>query len=69
MIVQFRKKIVENTDPQRRVYNGCNFSERVFWSEWTDLVSIDTKADAEASAESYRKNNPSREYRVFGGTE
>ncbi len=64
MTVQFRRKIVENTDPQRRCYNGCNFSERVFWSEWEDLVYLGTKEEAEASAESFRRNNLAREYRV-----
>lgn len=63
-VVEFRKLKIENTDPQRRCYNGCNFSERVYWSEWDDLLSYDTIEDAEESADVFSKNNKSTEYRV-----
>ena len=34
MHIEMRKQMVVNTDPQRRCYNGCNFSEELQWSEW-----------------------------------
>lgn len=62
--VQFRKKVVINTDPQRRCYDGVNFSEETVWTEWAELCPFRRKEDAEESAASWRKINPSREYRV-----
>lgn len=32
-----RKQILVNTDPQRRCYNGCNFSEELQWTGWSVL--------------------------------
>jgi hypothetical protein len=32
--IYIRTRTVVNTDPQRRCYNGCNFSERVDLGEW-----------------------------------
>lgn len=29
-----RKRIVVNTDQQRRCYSGCNFSEELQWTSW-----------------------------------
>lgn len=34
-----RRQIPVNTDPQRRCYNGCNFSEEFQWTEWEVLES------------------------------
>lgn len=42
-----RKKTVINTDPQRRCYNGCNFSERIEYSEWELYQVWDTREFAE----------------------
>lgn len=32
-----RKQVLVNTDPQRRCYNGCNFSEELQWTPWERL--------------------------------
>jgi hypothetical protein len=34
VIIQHRKRVLVNTDPQRRCYNGCNFSEELQWTAW-----------------------------------
>jgi hypothetical protein len=67
-VVMVRRKIVENTDPQRRCYNGCNFSERVYWSDWDDLLTYDTEKEARITAIQFQQINPKREYRVIGIT-
>jgi hypothetical protein len=33
-----RRRVLVNTDPQRRCYNGCHFSSEMRWSEWGILV-------------------------------
>lgn len=35
--IQCRKKVLFNTDPQNRCYNGCFKDLCVYWSEWEDL--------------------------------
>lgn len=35
--IQTRRKVVINTDPQRRCYWGCHFKSEVVWSEWETL--------------------------------
>lgn len=35
--VQHRSRILVNTDPQRRCYNGVNFSEEWQWTAWSDV--------------------------------
>lgn len=37
MTIQSRRRILINTDPQRRCYNGCHFSSELVWSEWEVL--------------------------------
>ena len=32
-----RKMAVVNTDPQRRCYDGCNFSEELQWGPWEEI--------------------------------
>lgn len=59
-----RRKITINTDPQRRCYDGCNFSEKVVWSEWGHIVNLHTREEAEESARTYRLINPDRQYKV-----
>jgi hypothetical protein len=39
IVIQTREKTVINTDPQRRCYNGCNFSEEIVWTPWVDLCT------------------------------
>ena len=43
--IQRRKKVLVNTDPQRRCYNGAHFSYEFHWSGWEALnigVSAET---------------------------
>lgn len=60
-----RRPMTVNTDPQRRCYNGVNFSEEEIWSDWS-LVSpyYTSEASARSSAETFKEINPSREYEV-----
>ena len=32
--IQSRTKVLVNTDPQRRCYNGCHFSSELVWTDW-----------------------------------
>ena len=63
-VVYFRRKVVINTDPQRRCYYGCNFSEEEAWTEWERVVGFQTREDAEESARTFKKINPRREYKI-----
>lgn len=64
-VVQLRRKVVVNTDPQRRCYDGCNFSEEVSWTEWEDFSTWDTAELAENIRRLYANEPPhGREYRV-----
>jgi hypothetical protein len=44
-----RARTVVNTDPQRRCYNGCNFSERVELGEWKLFGVYDQREHAETT--------------------
>ncbi len=59
-----RKKITINTDPQRRCYDGCNFSEKAVWSEWKHIVDLRSREEAEGWVRSSRLINPKRQYKV-----
>jgi hypothetical protein len=62
--LQVRKQIVINTDPQRRCYDGCNFSEETVWTAWGEVCTYRLRETAEDSAQCFKQINPSREYRV-----
>lgn len=62
--VMVRMKIALNTDPQRRCYNGCRFSEKTIWSEGERIVDAPTCEEAEESARTYKLINPNRQYKV-----
>lgn len=62
--VWFREKIVANTDPQRRCYNRCNFSEEKIWTKWGYVATYKDKAIAEDSARVFKDINPGREYKI-----
>ena len=36
-MIQQRKLIEVNTDPQRRCYYGCHASSELIWTAWEDL--------------------------------
>jgi hypothetical protein len=61
----FRKKIVVNTDPQRRCYDGCNFSEETVLTEWEEIYSSSSKDDLEDSAVRFKRINKNSEYKVI----
>jgi hypothetical protein len=61
----FRKKIVVNTDPQRRCYDGCNFSEETVWTKWAEIYTSRSKADLEDSAVLFKRSNKNSEYKVL----
>lgn len=62
--VWVRKPMIVNTDPQRRCYNGCNFSERVEWSEWCQVAGYASKEDAESAIATFQSINPRHEYKL-----
>lgn len=46
MDILSRSRILINTDPQRRCYNGCHFSSELIWSEWAVLeLGVSDKID------------------------
>lgn len=65
--VYSRNRMAVNTDPQRRCYNGCNFSERIEWGAWYLVCAYASKADAGESMATFQSINPEREYKL--GTE
>jgi len=41
-----RQRILVNTDPQRRYYNGCHASSELRWGPWESLGYVDpTRAE------------------------
>lgn len=43
-----RVKLVVNTDPQRRCYNGCNYSEVIQKRPW-EVLELDVSSDSISS--------------------
>ena len=35
--IEMRQKVLINTDPQRRCYDGCHFSSELVWLDWEVL--------------------------------
>jgi hypothetical protein len=52
--IWIRPRTVVNTDPQRRCYNGCNYSERIDLGEWHLFQTWDTVEFAELVAKGLR---------------
>lgn len=45
--IHTRHKLLVNTDPQRRCYNGCHFSSEWQWTPWEHLeTSSEDKIEA-----------------------
>lgn len=38
--IVYRQRILVNTDPQRRCYNGCHKSSELQWTDWETLESL-----------------------------
>jgi len=68
-VVQVRKRIVVNTDPERRCYDGCNASEEEVWTDWGDVCPHTELAVAEHSCRVFKEINPGREYRIIQSNE
>jgi len=62
--VLVRKKVVRNTDPLRRCYNGCHFSSVEEWSEWKEICQYSTMAIAMDSMATFKSINPKSEYKI-----
>jgi hypothetical protein len=61
----YRKRVVVNTDPQRRCYDGCHFSPREEWTDWEPVsFYYASRENAESSAATFRQINPDRQYEV-----
>lgn len=61
--IAWRRKIIVNTDPQRRCYNGCNFSEEERWTNWATF-GVYSKEDGESSIVTFKQINKGQEYEL-----
>lgn len=54
VVIQHRKRVLVNTDPLRRCYDGHHYKSELRWTEWSDL-EIGIRAErAEARLEFWR---------------
>jgi hypothetical protein len=60
----FRQQVEVNTDPQRRCYDGANYSSAMVWTEWV-LIGPYSREDAESSMKTFQDINPDREYKII----
>jgi hypothetical protein len=51
-----RRKVIVNTDPQRRCYHGVHFSSEEVWTEW-ELIETVKKERIEPRLEFWRSLN------------
>lgn len=40
LVIWHRKRILVNTDPQRRCYNGAHFKSELQWTAWSVLDTL-----------------------------
>ena len=71
LILETRRRILINTDPQRRCYNGCHYSSELIWTPW-EVLEYDIKPDRikfwedlNKYAVSQRGEEAKREFRVI----
>ncbi len=57
MIIETRSRVLVNTDPQRRCYNGCHFSSELQWTSWEPLESAVPEDKVEDRINFWRKLN------------
>lgn len=55
--IESRKRIVVNTDSQRRCYNGAHFSSEMGWTHWSVLESNVPPERVEAKLKYWRELN------------
>lgn len=46
-LLMHRKRLLRNTDPQRRCYNGAHFSSEIVWTNWGVLDRLPTQEVAQ----------------------
>lgn len=52
--IEQRLRLIANTDPQRRCYDGHHFSSELRWTEWDDLEEGLAEEHVEARLEFWR---------------
>ena len=57
MIIERRNRILVNTDPQRRCYNGCHAKSELMWGEWYWLDLHVPEEEVERRLVSWRELN------------
>jgi hypothetical protein len=55
--IEFRKRILVNTDPQRRCYDGCHYSSELVWTQWENIESGVSDDSAEERLTFWRELN------------
>jgi hypothetical protein len=55
--IKHRREVLVNTDPQRRCYNGCNFSEEWQWTAWSEIDCAIPESRLERRLEFWRELN------------
>jgi len=63
-LIQVKKYITVNTDPQRRCYYGVNAREQTYLSDWENLSVCLTDGLARDFVQAARRCNISRMYRI-----
>lgn len=59
-VILTRHRVLVNTDPQRRCYDGCHFSSELVWTRWVVLERmrfLKPGADPEARLQFWRDLN------------
>jgi len=56
-VIESRRRMLINTDPQRRCYNGCHFSSELVWTEWEVLNCNVTPETVEDKLKFWRELN------------
>lgn len=52
-----RLRVLVNTDPQRRCYNGCHFSLELRWTDWESFESGIPESKLEHKMKFWRELN------------
>lgn len=55
--IEFRVKTLVNTDPQRRCYDGCNYSSKLQWTAWEMLACGVTEESLERRLKFWKELN------------
>jgi len=55
--IRRRQAVEVNTDPQRRCYNGCHFSTKIYWTDWEVMESTVHETKVAEKLEFWRSLN------------